>query len=183
MPDFAGLGLREALWLAAGLVAAYLVLLLARLRRAPPDAASPAAERRAEPAIPGTPPSLRMPPGEPDGAPFARELAHSAAGLEVQRLRSEVAQLRGEVARLGDEIVQLKATQSVSPLYSEAMSMAQRGELPSAIAARCGISIGEAELVAALGRKEFRAAVASELAEAEDGGKGRETGWTGRATR
>ena len=94
---------------------------------------------------------------------FARQLAQSAMGLELQRLQREMVQLRADCQRLNDEVRQLKATHNVSPVYSEAMSLAERGELPAGIAARCGISIGEAELVAALARGEFGATVDGEL--------------------
>jgi hypothetical protein len=90
-------------------------------------------------------------------------LTKSAISLEVQTLRRETTQLRAEVAQLAEEVRQLKATHNVSPIYSEAMSLAERGELPAGIAARCGISIGEAELVAALARREFSGEVDFDL--------------------
>ena len=40
----------------------------------------------------------------------------------------------------------------MSPLYNEAMVLAQKGVDAAGIAGQCGISIGEAELVAALSR-------------------------------
>jgi cell division protein FtsB len=154
--------MREYLLLAAGLVALYLVLMLVRLRRQTPEtrtaapAASPppAQSQRAEPV------TMNLELSDSD---FAGQLAKSTANLEIQQLRREVTQLRAEVTQLTEEVRQLKATHSVSPIYSEAMSLAERGELPAGIAARCGISIGEAELVAALARREFGTAVADEL--------------------
>lgn len=166
MPDFSLLALRDYLLLAAGLVAIYLTLLVIRLRRPPgADARTMAASP-----LPSDSESLYGPAESPMGAAtesmdtaFSRQLAQSSVGLEVQRLQRETKQLRAELAELAEEVRQLKATHNVSPIYSEAMSLAERGELPSGIAARCGISIGEAELVAALARREFGAAVASEL--------------------
>jgi hypothetical protein len=163
MAELLSLGMREYLLLAAGLVALYLVLMVIRLRRQAPlptPAAAPGA----------SPPPVQPQRTEPvtmnlelSDSDFAGQLAKSAANLEIQQLRREVTQLRAELTELTDEVRQLKATHSVSPIYSEAMSLAERGELPAGIAARCGISIGEAELVAALARREFGTAVANEL--------------------
>ncbi len=155
MNDLAVPGLRDLLWLCVVLVAVYLVILVLRLRRRAPAAArtfpqvSPEATldpQRTEPVTVGP---------EVSDQDFAGRLAKSALDLEVRSLRREMAQLRAEVAHLDEEVKQLKAKHNVSPIYSEAMSLAERGELPSGIAARCGISIGEAELVAALARREF----------------------------
>ena len=165
MPELLSLGMREYLLLAAGLVALYLVLMLVRLRRQTPEpsretapSASPplAQSQRAEPV------TMNLELSDSD---FAGQLAKSSANLEIQHLRREVTQLRADMTQLADEVRQLKATHNVSPVYSEAMSLAERGELPAGIAARCGISIGEAELVAALARREFGSAVADELDE------------------
>lgn len=83
---------------------------------------------------------------------FSRELVRSNLEIEVQRLQREGATLREELARLSEEVVRLKSTRSVSPIYNEAMSLAQRGLEATSIADRCGISMGEAELVAALAK-------------------------------
>ena len=85
---------------------------------------------------------------------FARELARSGLELEVQQLRHEAMQLRTEMKHLAEEVRNLKTARNVSPLYGEAMTLAQQGEPPARIAAQCGISVGEAELVAALARSE-----------------------------
>ena len=148
-------GLRNLLWICVALVALYLVVLVLRLgrRSSAADRISPQAltessvdPRRTEPVAVGP---------EVSDQDFAGQLAKSSLDLEVQSLRRETAQLRAEFAHLAEEVKQLKAKHNVSPIYSEAMSLAERGELPSGIAARCGISIGEAELVAALARREF----------------------------
>lgn len=155
MSELAVPGFRDLLWICVVLVAFYLLILVLRLRRRPPVAArtspwvSPEAaldSQRTEPVTVGP---------EVSDQDFAGQLAKSSLELEIQGLRREMAQLRAEVAHLDEEFKQLKAKHNVSPIYSEAMSLAERGELPSGIAARCGISIGEAELVAALARREF----------------------------
>jgi hypothetical protein len=79
---------------------------------------------------------------------------HSAVDAELQVLRGDLARLSNRVAEAREEIELLKASRNVSPLYSEAMGLAQQGHDARSIAGRCGISIGEAELVAALSRKE-----------------------------
>ncbi len=166
MPDWSLLGVREYLLLAAGLVAIYLLLLVIRLRR--PSAgktksAAPARQWSTPELSPlAVEPTTVLEQEIPDSA-FSRQLAQSAMGLELQRLQREMVQLRADFQRLNDEVRQLKATHNVSPVYSEAMSLAERGELPAGIAARCGISIGEAELVAALARGDFGATVDGEL--------------------
>jgi len=73
---------------------------------------------------------------------------------ELAQMRDELDALRGEFAALReglrDEMAQLKASQAVSPLYSDAMQMAVSGHEAQVIAERCGISRAEAELVASL---------------------------------
>lgn len=85
---------------------------------------------------------------------FADELERSKLEIEVQRLRREVEKLRAETTHLANEIRYLKTARNVSPLYSEAMTLAQQDVPVAGIADQCGISIGEAELVAALARGE-----------------------------
>lgn len=150
MIDFAALGVRDYLLIAAALAGAYLLFALLPLlgigRRRPPTAAPP------HDATAVRPEDL---PDAADGtsAPlFSRELAQSSLELEVRRLRRELDTMRVDLARMDEEMRQLKAARSVAPVYSEAMILAQRGTAPAEIAAQCGISIGEAELVAALAR-------------------------------
>lgn len=73
---------------------------------------------------------------------------------EMLQMREELDALRGEFAGLRDDLrheaAQIKASQSVSPLYSDAMQMASAGHPAMKIAERCGISRAEAELVVAL---------------------------------
>lgn len=98
-------------------------------------------------------------PSEPDSQAFERSLNQSQQRLqqaqtaELEHLRTEVVTLRQSLAEMKDEVDRLKAANTVSPLYSEAVGMAQHGLNAEGIAARCGISIAEAELVAALVNK------------------------------
>lgn len=150
--DFlAGIGWRDIVLVVAAAAGVYLVLSVMRLFRigghrrrsvveAPVEAVEPAAS-------PQLPPEQAMP--EPD---FARELERSSVELELERVRRESALLREELARLTEEVARLKAARNVSPLYNEATTLAQQGMPAAGIAGHCGISIGEAELVAALAR-------------------------------
>ena len=155
MMDFevmGGIGWRDIVLVIAAVIGVYLLVSVGRLfrvggKRGPAPGASLA---------PGeTPPSPAV-SAEPIPE-FAEELARSNVEGELERLRRDSAQLREEMARLGEEVARLKATRNVSPLYNEAMTLAQQGLSPAGIAGRCGISIGEAELVAALvrGGSEF----------------------------
>jgi hypothetical protein len=65
------------------------------------------------------------------------------------------------------EMSELKAARRVSPLYAEAVALARRGFDARGIAAECGISVAEAELVQAMsdGGKNFDG-------EVDDGGSG-----------
>ena len=54
--------------------------------------------------------------------------------------------------RMRVEVEELRAARRVSPQYSEAMELAQRGMSAQDVADRLGISLAEAELVHALSR-------------------------------
>lgn len=86
-------------------------------------------------------------PDPPDAAQFGEQLFRSSVEAELQMLRNEVAELK-------ETIAQLNAARRVSPQYSEAMLLAQRGMDKQVIAEQCGISIGEVELVQALSRNK-----------------------------
>ena len=81
-------------------------------------------------------------------------------GLEQEfaQLREEVDAMRGELAALRADMLQelahMRATQSVSPIYGDAMQMAASGYEPAMIAERCGIARAEAELVVALAKSQ-----------------------------
>ncbi len=85
---------------------------------------------------------------------FHEQLARSSLErrleAEVDHLRQEVQQLRAEVAQWALEVRQLKVANNASPMYAEAVTLAQQGVSTERIADRCGISFSEAELVVAL---------------------------------
>lgn len=158
MTDFeflGGFGWRDVVLIVAALIGVYLALSLMRLFQIGGKASGNATQssrrgwfkrtRAASPEAATAPPEVASAPTE-----FAEKLAQSSVEVELHSLRRETALLREEVAGLADEVARLKATQNVSPLYNEAMSLAQQGMPATGIAGRCGISIGEAELVAAL---------------------------------
>ncbi len=162
MMDFelpGAIGWRDVVLVIAAMLGVYLVLAVLRLFRIGgkrPDSGSLEGKRKL---FGGTPRSSPE-PGQSQPAPpvpemeFARKLAQSNVEAELQSLRREGAVLREELARLSEEVSRLKVTRNVSPLYDEAMAMAQQGMPVAGIAGHCGISIGEAELVAALARGE-----------------------------
>ena len=99
--------------------------------------------------------AVRVPAEATPPAPapeFGEELARFNVEVEVKALRRECAQLREELTRLSEDMARLKVTGNASPMYSEAMVLARQGMAANGIAGHCGISIGEAELVAALAR-------------------------------
>lgn len=166
------LGIREGVIALIALVAVYMAFVIVRMRRlaarreaqrnvatAPPAPMAPAipdpshepatesAVSEPEPAdVPARPQVAAMP-----GAGAYRELES-----EVFQLRDEVDALRGEVAALREELkremTSVRATQTVSPIYGDAMQMAVAGYDPAVIAERCGIARAEAELVVALAK-------------------------------
>jgi hypothetical protein len=107
----------------------------------PPE---PSESPRAEPHL------TRFP--EPDAAPFGFD-----ALLEVRQTRhllDELLQkhleLQHEFSAIKLELQGLRAACQVSPVYGEAVALAQRGYDVDAIAERCGISVAEAQLVRSL---------------------------------
>lgn len=172
MIDFSTLDARDYALLGAVLVAVYVAFSMLRLgmnrrksealvRSEEPHDRNPASVAKAETyrdpqwAAHAEPsPALVAAEECPLPPDFARELAHSSLELEVQHLRREAEKLRAEMTCLAEEVRHLKASRNVSPAYGEAMTLAQQGEPPAGIAAQCGISVGEAELVAALARSE-----------------------------
>lgn len=82
---------------------------------------------------------------------FGEQLATHLARSDLER---EVRQLRKEVDELRAELEELRAVRNISPHYSEALALAQRGLTAQDVANRMGISLAEAELVHALSRGE-----------------------------
>lgn len=168
--DMAGLSLgwREGLLVLIIFLALYIVMVLLRIRRLRrqktmvepvPQALEPVLKALNESAVEFA---------EPDRpVPDAREVAWSEAPAhmaqeafmrgvenELAQMREELDALRGEFSALREEmrheLAQMRASQSVSPLYSDAMQMAMTGYGADVIAERCGISRAEAELVVSL---------------------------------
>lgn len=82
-----------------------------------------------------------------EGPSFAEHLA-------VTELAAEVRQLREELRTLREEVAAIKEAPRVSPLYADAAELARRGFDARGVAAECGISVAEAELVLALSRSD-----------------------------
>lgn len=91
---------------------------------------------------------------EPPAKDFAEEQYFQAVERELEQLRDEVVTLRHEFSTLREEmraqVGQIKASQNMSPLYSDAMQMAMLGHDAETISERCGIARAEADLVVAL---------------------------------
>ena len=157
-------GWRDAVLLLATLVAVYLVVSFLRLQklRRPAKTAPPAGfstmvdfplDDLPEAPAAADAPAMRFTDPPTD---FAAELVRSSLEAEVRQLRDDLRRLGETVERQAGEIAdltsRLQTAQTVSPLYGEAMALARKGLDPAGIAGRCGISIGEAELVASLSR-------------------------------
>ena len=161
------LGVREGVIALIVLVAFYMAFELLRMRRLqkknPPPPVAPSI----------TPPPVETPPPReaetfavPDDAwemastGLAEEVLHKGLEQELTQLREEVDAMRGELAALRDDMQQemahMRAAQSVSPIYGDAMQMAAAGYDPAMIAERCGIARAEAELVVALAKSQER---------------------------
>lgn len=167
------LGLREGLIGLIVLVAVYILFVLLRmfhLRR--PPALIPEVEREEAPASGGEAENEQpsLPAGEdesasaaawePVAAGMAEDLLRGSLEQELTQLREEVDAIRGELAALRSdmhqELASLRASQSVSPIYGDAMQLAVSGYDAAAIAERCGIARAEADLVVALAKSQER---------------------------
>lgn len=176
-------GWREALLGVVALLALYVLVVVARLRRLKTAASSPAPAPVAEEGggLPSPPtespagvPLQRVEPDfpwneSPDAAPVAEtpaderlSLRLQAAETEMAMMRDEMATVRGELAQLRDEMAKqlerVQAAQHVAPIYGDAMQMATAGYDAAAIAERCGVARAEAELVVALIRNRDKGA-------------------------
>jgi len=78
----------------------------------------------------------------------------NAKSREVQSLELEFTQLQERVDRLQKELEQLKSQQAAVTPYTHAIQMAQQGLNVKEVAASCGISRGEAELIVAMHRNQ-----------------------------
>lgn len=155
-------GVREGVIALIVLVALYMVFVLLRMRRLRkrPVAVS-AANQAVEPIAESSPES-----NEADetwakaSTGISDEALRSGLEQELEQLREEVDAMRGELAALRNdmqqELAHLRASQTVSPIYGDAMQLAASGYDPVAIAERCGIARAEAELVVALAKSQER---------------------------
>ena len=160
------MGWREGLLLLLALLGLYMLFELLRIRRLrrrlnkPPASAAlePSVSLAAQapaPALTPEPASLAQESawGEPP-AHLVQETFMRGVDGELAQMRDELDALRGEFAALREELrheaAHLKASQTISPLYSDAMQMAMNGHSAEVIAERCGIARAEAELVVAL---------------------------------
>lgn len=154
------LGLREAVIGLIVVVGGYMLFVLLRMGHLRGRSA-----KAQEPASRPEPQSVASGPADteedrwaeaPDG--LAAELLRSGLEQELAQLRDEVDAMRGELAALREdmlhELAQMRASQTVSPIYGDAMQMAAAGYDPAAIAERCGIARAEAELVVALSKNQ-----------------------------
>lgn len=141
--DFAHVGWREALVLVIAIIAVYLGYGLVRLLSIKSRHGKPSPAASAEPPV--TPP----PALETD----TRAKTDFALQQFMAGVQGELDQLRDEITLLKDELAKLKLMRGAAPQYSEAMQLAQADLSPEMIANRCGISVGEAELVISLMRQ------------------------------
>jgi hypothetical protein len=164
------LGLREGVIGLISLVAVYIVFVLVRMlrlhKKSLPPAAAPVAPSL-EPVLPaasaageGAPELTLEEAWEPVPSGLADGLVRHGLEQEIAQLRDEVDAVRGELAALRQDMLQelahLRAQQTVSPIYGDAMQMAAAGYDPAMIAERCGIARAEAELVVALAKSQER---------------------------
>lgn len=98
---------------------------------------------------------------------FTLELENSRLRQALQAQKDLVALQQQEIARLVEDLTTLqdeaeqarvRPAASPSPEYSEAMMLAAQGLNAEMIAARCGITLAEAELVLSLARRGERGA-------------------------
>lgn len=172
------IGMRELVLALILIVAAYIGFVLYRMHRlggddavpvpapvSPPPTSAPVLHQeqpgadtaRHEPATGGS--ASSEPAGleyQPSG--MASELMFAGLERELAQVRDEVDVMRGELSALREDMLQalaqLRATQTMSPIYGDAMQMAVAGYDAVLIAERCGIARAEAELVVALARSQ-----------------------------
>jgi len=162
------LGVREGVIALIALVAIYMAFVLLRMRHLRNQRAKAQAQAPAVAGVPATTePEIPPPSGFEAVADDAWEKAsegldeeslHEDLAQEVAQLREELDAIRGELAALREDMLQemahMRATQTVSPIYGDAMQMAAAGYEPAVIAERCGIARAEAELVVALAKSQ-----------------------------
>lgn len=154
------LGLREGVIALIALVAFYMIFVLLRmrhLRRKDLPAVSPAAGDD-QPSSPEAAQAASPQFQEASASAMAEEIMRQGLERELAQMRDEVDAMRGELAALRQDMLQelahFRASQTVSPIYGDAMQMAVAGYEPAMIAERCGIARAEAELVVALAKSQ-----------------------------
>jgi hypothetical protein len=165
------LGLREAVIGLIVLVAAYMLFVLLRMSGLRTSRAAPSAPQVAPGPVPEEDvelpePVYHRPQAQVQGSEdrraeqMAEHVLQRGLEREVAQLREEVDAVRGELAALRAdmlrEMAHMRASQTVSPIYGDAMQMAVAGYDASMIAERCGIARAEAELVVALAKSQSR---------------------------
>ena len=144
MMELAVPGIHDAILMFTGIVAVYLgisirqLCLLSRPRRRMVDAK--------EPTLP-IPLPIRNEMSNQAEALRANQLAMNNFALEMKRMNIEVSELRAALRS-----PQTKNDSKSASFYNDAMAYARRGLTAAGIAARCHMSLGEAELVIALVR-------------------------------
>jgi len=159
------LGVREGVIVLIAAVAIYMAFVIVRMRRLQAKKSLPLAET---PVVAPTPAPVAEPVPEPEPLPGndwddasalpGEEVLYRSLEQEVLQLRDEVDAVRGELAALREDMLHelghMRASQTVSPIYGDAMQMAAAGYDPAMIAERCGIARAEAELVVALAKSQ-----------------------------
>jgi len=104
--------------------------------------------------------SAEQPGGGAEAEVFALQLENSRLRQEFQAQRDLVALQQQEITRLvedvtalQDELDRIRVQPASSPEYSEALLLSSQGLNAEMIAARCGITLAEAELVLSLSRR------------------------------
>ena len=157
-------GTRELLLLLIAVIAGYMAFVALRMKRLlNPLKAEAATPPKAQAAEQLTSTIAQEAPIEPaldwhrSSRAMAEETLRKGLEQELLQLREEVDMLRGELAALRqdmrNEIGQMRASQTVSPIYGDAMQLALAGYDTQAISERCGIARAEAELVVALAQR------------------------------
>lgn len=156
---FPEISIRYAIIFALAVVAAYLGVSLTSLiqlrmsQRAAVRSQTPGSDDadwltpggEAAPAAPGPVEKWRR-PSPPDDAPTQRD-----AGVARHDVDTELRQLRDDLAAIREHVARLKAiARRISPKYDQATVLAECGVDARDIAAQCGVSALEAELLLAL---------------------------------
>ena len=96
---------------------------------------------------------------QPDAFQLELENSRLRQALQAQRdlvalQQNEIDRLVEDITALQDELERVREQPTSSPEYSEALVLAAQGLNAEMIAARCGITLAEAELVLALARRD-----------------------------